>query len=263
MDKYLRTNLANWNARVPVHARSRFYDVAGFKRGRTSLKPLELKEVGSVKGKTLLHLQCHFGMDTLSWARLGAKVTGVDFSGKAIAEARALAEETAIPATFVCSDVYALPQVLRGKFDIVFASYGVLCWISDIKRWMAVAAHFLKPGGKLYIVEDHPFMTIFDQSGKNIEVPYFKTGPLSWPAGPTYTDNNGETMPPTYEWLHPVSGILDAVSSSGLKLEFFREFPFCAYERFTGMRKRRDGFYVLPDRKGSLPLLFSLKAAKL
>jgi len=261
MERYLKVNRTNWDARVRTHVKSRFYDVAGFLCGKTSLKPLEIKEVGPVRGKKLLHLQCHFGMDTLSWARRGAVVTGVDFSGKAIEQARSLAAEAKLPATFVQSDVLALPKVLRGKFDIVFASYGIWCWIPDLRRWLAVAAHFLKPGGVLYVAEDHPFANIFNQKGDAMEVPYFKSTACGYPPSAGYTDG-GDVLPPTVEWMHTVEEILDAVRLSGLTLEFFHEFPYSPYKKFDGMKKGRDGFYRIPGKAAPLPLLFSLRAKR-
>ncbi len=169
MDKYLKTNRKNWDERVALHAASRFYNVAGFLRGKSSLLPLELKEVGPVKDRRLLHLQCHFGLDTLSWARRGASVTGADFSPKAIESARALSDRAGVPADFVLSDVYSLGRAL-GKFDIVYASYGALCWIGDLKRWFRTAARFLKPGGFLYVADDHPFAGVFDDDGRRVQV---------------------------------------------------------------------------------------------
>lgn len=151
MDSRTKTNRGLWDGWAALHARSAFYDVAGFRDGKSSLKATELAEVGNVDGKRLLHLQCHLGLDTLSWARLGADVTGVDFSERAIAEARALAADCDLPARFVCQDVLELD--LGERFDLVFASYGVLCWIRDRRRWARVAARHLAPGGSLYLIE--------------------------------------------------------------------------------------------------------------
>ena len=127
MDEYLKKNRELWNEITPIHARSAFYDVEGFKKGRSTLDSIELEELGDVSGKSLLHLQCHFGLDTLSWARRGAKVTGVDFSDEAITQARSLSEETSIKANFICSNIYDLPDVIEDQFDIIFTSYGILC----------------------------------------------------------------------------------------------------------------------------------------
>ena len=258
MHKYFKINKANWDARVPVHVASRFYNVEGFIRGGSSLLPLELAEVGPVRGKRLLHLQCHFGLDTLSWARRGAAVTGVDFSTAAIARARELSARSGVPGTFVLSDIYSLPRRLKERFDIVYASYGVLCWMGDLTRWFRVAAHFLKPGGFLYVTDDHPFAGMYDDSGKSLQIDYFRTEPLRSPPAYTYTDGPKKKLPPTYEWFYTVSGLLDAVKGAGLGLEFFREHQFSAWRRFPGMKKGRDGLWRGSGVK--LPLLFSLKA---
>ena len=171
MDNYMKNNRAHWNEITPIHAQSDFYDLEGFKKGRSSmLYPIEIDEMGDVGGKSLLHLQCHFGMDTLSWARLGAKVTGVDFSDKAIELACSLSKELNIEANFVLSNIYDLPENLKGEFDIVYTSGGVLCWLHNLKRWAEIIAHFLKPGGFFYILEGHPFSCVFDDSSDATEL---------------------------------------------------------------------------------------------
>ena len=162
MDYYMRSNLEHWNKLTPIHERSKFYDVESFKSGKSTLKSIELEELGDVSGRSLLHLQCHFGLDTMSWARLGARVTGVDFSDRAISLAQELSKELGIEADFVCSDVYDLRSILDKQFDIVFTSYGILCWLPDLRRWAEVIAHFLRPGGTFYMVEGHPFVDVFD-----------------------------------------------------------------------------------------------------
>jgi SAM-dependent methyltransferase len=158
-EDWLELNRSNWDARVPVHTASRFYDLPGFVAGRDELRPFELEEVGDVTGRQLLHLQCHLGLDTLSWARHGAAVTGLDFSGPALATARELAERIgARDARFVESDVYRAPEALDGRtFDIVYTGLGALCWLPDIDRWARTAASLVAPGGFLYLAEFHPF----------------------------------------------------------------------------------------------------------
>jgi 2-polyprenyl-3-methyl-5-hydroxy-6-metoxy-1,4-benzoquinol methylase len=162
VNEYIKYNENLWNHWTDLHAKSEWYDLEGFKAGRLSLGDIEREVLGDVAGKSLLHLQCHFGLDTLSWARLGARVTGVDFSEKAISLARALGSELEIPATFVRSNIYDLPDNLSGQFDIVFTSYGVLWWLPDIKEWAKVVAHFLRPGGTFLLVEFHPLASVFD-----------------------------------------------------------------------------------------------------
>ena len=184
LDDYLKANLASWDEAVGLHVDSELYDVAGFKAGKTSLSEIELGELGPLvgDGTTLLHLQCHFGLDTLSWARRGAVVTGADFSGEGIRTARALADEVGLSAraTFVESDIEHLPDALPGQFDVVFTSWGALIWLGDLERWAEVVDHFLKPGGTLYIAEFHPyaFLLAEDSTPDSLRIgfPYFMYG---------------------------------------------------------------------------------------
>jgi SAM-dependent methyltransferase len=265
MDKYLKQNKAHWDEIVPVHEKSKSYDITGFKAGRNSLKPLELEEVGDVKGKSLLHLQCHFGIDTMSWARLGARVTGADFSGEAIKLARKLSQETGIKAEFIETDIYKLPEVLNKKYDIVFTSYGVLCWLPDLPRWANVIAHFLKPGGFFYIAEFHPFASVFNNAAgtKKLEVtvPYFHTPkPIRWEPEADYADTSFLSTQAEYEWMHPMGDIINALINAGLSIEFQHEFPFCCYKAMPFMYEAADREWRL---KGDpIPLTFSIKALK-
>lgn len=266
MNKWEESNRSAWDRLALLHARSEFYDVAGFKAGRCSLQAIEREELGDVAGKSLLHLQCHFGMDTLSWSRLGAKVTGVDFSENAIRLARALAEEIGVPAQFVCCSIYDLPQHLEGEFDIVFTSYGVLCWLPDLQRWGQVIAHFLKPGGTFYIVDGHPFAWVFyneeDATGLRVAYPYFhRETPGAYEAEGSYA-----TAEPirwtSYEWSHSLGEIVNALLDAGLRLEFLHEFPFASYRALPFMVQGEDGLWRLPEHAESVPLIFSIKATK-
>lgn len=263
MDKYLEANRALWNEWAAIHEKSEFYDVAGFKAGKLSLHSIEIEELGDVSGKTLLHLQCHFGLDTLSWVRLGARVTGVDFSEKAIALARSLSQELSIPATFICADIYELPKLLAQKFDIVFTSAGVLCWLPDLQRWTQIISHFLKPGGIFYIREFHPFALVFDDrenlTDLRVAYPYFHAPePLRCPVKGSYADRSATvSQTVAYEWVHSLSDILNALISAGLKIEFLHEFPYCTFQMLPFMEQSEDGHWRL---KQNLPLMFSLKA---
>lgn len=267
MDKYFKANLEHWNEVTPIHAKSKFYDVQGFRAGKCTLMPLEREELGDVSGKTLLHLQCHFGLDTMSWARLGAKVTGVDFSDKAIGLARSLSRELGIPADFLCCNIYDLPQVLKGEFDIVFTSYGILCWLPDLKEWAKIIAHFLKPGGTFYIVEGHPFNTVFEneRNTKDLKVRYsyfHSPKPTRWEPDGTYADKDAEVSTPSYEWVHPLGEVINSLISAGLKIEFVHEFPYWCEGYFPFMEKGEDGWWRLKGGKEIIPLMFSLKATK-
>ncbi len=215
--EYMEVNHAFWEEAVEVHVRSHFYDVEAFKAGRSSLLPVEIAEVGDVKGKTILHLQCHFGMDTLSWAREGAVVTGIDFSSQAIETARALADELGIKAQFLESNVYDLPKVLKGQFDIVLASYGVLNWIPDVVEWSRIAASYVRPGGNFYIIDGHPlFSTIWDSTGPNdmkIRHGYFYSpNPAPTEEEGTYADATAVLENRrTYEFGHPLGDIITSL----------------------------------------------------
>lgn len=267
MDEYLRANQRYWDSLVPFHAASAFYDVEGFKTGRITLQALEREEVGPVDGKTLLHLQCHFGLDTLSWARLGARVTGVDFSERAIALAREIQEKVDLEATFLCTDLNDLPQVLQGHFDVVFTSYGVLFWLPDMPRWAEVVARFVKPGGFFYVVEDHPLALMFENQvdTERLEVahPYFPSKePLRFEYAGSYADPGAETTTPSYEWHHSLGEVVTSLIQAGLRLEFLHEFPFAAWQRFPCMERDDAGWWRLKGVEPDLPLTFSLRARK-
>ena len=268
VDAHFRTDLDHWNQVAPIHERSLLYDVEGFKAGKLSLTPLELEELGEVAGKSLLHLQCHFGLDTLSWARLGARVTGVDFSDKAITLARSLAEELGIGADFVLSDVYDLPNVLDETFDVAFTSYGVLSWLPDLEKWAQVSAHFLKPGGIFYIAELHTYAAVFydgeDAGDLQVSYPYFHTAePTKNEAdGGTYAVRDAGVTTPTYSWSHSLSDVVNALISAGLRIEFLHEFPYCMERLLPLMEQGQDGWWRLKEKAGSVPLTFSIKATK-
>ena len=264
MDKAGESNLKVWDSWVEGHAGSEFYDVAGFKAGRCTLKPIEVAEVGDVAGMRLLHLQCHFGMDTLSWARRGARVTGADFSPKAISLATSLAVELDLPAEFVCSDIYDLPQNLEGKFDIVYTSAGVLCWLADLAGWARVIAQFLAPDGFFYIREFHPFAGMLDDGADapRVRYPYFhQADPLVFDGGgDSYA--GGKTPPggATHEWPHSLSDVIQSLIDAGLRIEFLHEFPFTTYQAYPFLKRGDDGLWRYPGGP-DLPLMFSVKAS--
>ena len=266
MDEHIKGNRDLWNEITPIHAASDFYDLEGFKNGKSSmLYPIELEEMGDVSGKSLLHLQCHFGMDTLSWARLGAKVTGVDFSDKSIELARSLSEELGIEADFICSNIYDLPKNLKGTFDIVYTSAGVLCWLPDLKRWAEIISYFLKPGGFFYILEGHPFSCVFDDSldatELKVKYSYFHTPePSKWEPEGDYADPDAVVTHGSYEWTHSLGDIINALISSGLKIEFLHEFPVIFFKSLSFMEQDDDRRWRIKGDK--IPLIFSLKATK-
>ncbi|HYY94022.1 MAG TPA: methyltransferase domain-containing protein [Pyrinomonadaceae bacterium] len=265
MNEYVESNRSLWDGWTRLHAHSEFYDLEGFKAGRSSLKPVELAEVGDVRGRSLLHLQCHFGQDTLSWARLGARVTGVDFSDEAISLARALSEELHIPARFIRSDIYDLPSALRDRFDIVFTSYGVLSWLPDLDRWAEIAAHFLKAGGFFYIVDAHPIFGMVNFEGTALEYGYFHSSePVELESHGSYASGDAEGFShPEYNWEHSLSDVVNAVIGAGLRLEFLHEFPYIWYiPSYVSLEEFEPGKGRLKGHLGMLPHMFSLRAAR-
>jgi SAM-dependent methyltransferase len=267
MDDWQATNQRRWDELTRHHAASSYYDVAAFKAGASTLRSIEVEELGDVSGRSLLHLQCHFGLDTLSWARRGATVTGVDFSAEAIKLARQLADELGLQATFLASRVEDLPNALRGEFDIVFTSYGVLCWLSDLRAWARVVAHFLRPGGVFYMVEQHPFADVFDDSGSGdlrAVYSYFHSDePAACDTQGSYADRSATIQQRrSYQWSHSLSDVIGALLGVGLRLEELHEFAQLSFAKLPGMRQDADGWFRLPPDRPALPLLYSLKAVQ-
>ena len=260
---YLHVNRKMWDDWAVLHRGSAFYDVDSFLAGETSLKPLELEELGDVHGKRLLHLQCHFGQDTLSWAREGAVVTGIDFSGEGIRLARELSAESGIPGEFIQADVLDLPRELDGQFDLVFTSYGVLIWLPDLRPWAAGIARCLKPGGAFYIVEFHPLLWMLDESGERLQYSYFGGAePESFEGSGSYADRSADISHTSYEWGHSLSEVVNALTEQGLRLEFLHEFPYVVHPCLDFLVEAEPGRYVLKSQPGKFPLLFSLKATR-
>lgn len=267
MAEYFKTNRKLWDDLTKIHFESEFYDVEGFKKGKSTLLKVELDEVGDVAGKRLLHLQCHFGQDTLCWARLGAEVTGVDFSEKAINQATSLGKELDISAKFVCCDVYELAKHIEEKYDIVFTSAGVLAWLPDLKRWADVISHFLKPNGIFYIREFHSAASIFDDANDaktpTVRYPYFKLDkPLYFEDSGSYAAPDAKVDFVSYEWIHGMGEIINSLIEAGLEIEYLHEFNYCTYQSHPFLAQGDDGMWRFSDVQGGLPLMFSIRAIK-
>ncbi|GAA1669474.1 class I SAM-dependent methyltransferase [Fodinicola feengrottensis] len=256
----MRRNQHAWNLRTAAHLESDFYDVASFKAGGSSLRPLELAELGDVRGKSLLHLMCHFGMDTLSWARMGAEVTGADFSPDAIAKARELAAEVGVDATFVCANVYDLPEVLEGTYDIVVMTYGVLYWLPDLVALGRVVARFLKPGGIFSVIESHPMNGVASWVDDHLEVTgrYFREGRGEYEVTETYADSRPLPPHPESTWPFTVGELVTALATAGLRVTRVRELPVDVRQRNPELVQDQDGFWRLPG--DPLPLMLTLTA---
>lgn len=264
MDEFLKANKELWDAWTGIHESSDCYDVEGFKRGRCTLRKIEREELGDISGKSLLHLQCHFGLDTMSWARLGAKVTGVDFSQKAITLAKSLSEELSIPAEFVCCNIYDLPEHLSDRFDIVYTSIGVLCWLPDLQPWAEIIAHFLKPGGVFYMYEGHPVANIFaDADTPTIHYPYFHSAePIREEVTGSYAAAEPGVTRVTHEWTHGMGDLINSLLGAGLRIEYLHEFPYCTYPHRSFLTQHEDGLWRYDAVPNSIPLTFSIKAKK-
>ena len=269
-DASFEANRALWDVWTRVHAAGDFYDLASFKAGGVRLEPYEIEMVGDVAGRSLLHLQCHFGIDTLSWARLGATVTGADISPAAIELATALAAELGFPdARFVESNLYDLPTNLEGEFDVVYTSRGALNWLPDIRGWARVAAHFVAPGGTFFITEAHPIFNVFENEGVavgelRLAYPYWEhTEPLVFPVKGSYADPDADVGDQTeHSWDHGLGEIVTALIDAGLRIEALVEHPFLAWPA-DWLVEGPDGPWRLPaDAGGELPLMFSLRATK-
>jgi len=263
-DAHLQGNREMWDEWADLHVGSDFYNVEAFLAGRCALADIDVSEVGPVEGKTLLHLQCHFGLDTLSWARRGALVTGADFSPNAIAHARQLARKAALPAEFVCCNLYDLPQHLDEQFDVVFTSAGVLPWLPDITRWARTAAHFVRPRGTFYIREFHPFTDVFDWAETpTVRYPYFHTAePVCEEIADSYSGQPTAKPHRAAEWPHPLGDIVTALLQAGLQLQYLHEMPYCTYQAYPFLARGDDDLWRYNAPGLDLPLMFSIKATK-
>lgn len=261
-------NRTMWDVKTPLHIASPAYDVAGFKAGRMSLRPHEIADLGDVSGKDLIHLQCHFGLDTLSWARLGARVTGLDFSEPAVRAARTLARDIGIDAYFVTSDVYnASNAVDHRTFDIVYTGVGALCWLPDIEAWARVVHGLLRPGGQLYLFEFHPTKWMIEASapgGIEIRDSYF-TLPSGYrdAGGVSYADTSiPPAVTPTIQWNHPLGEVVTALAQTGLRIESLCELDRDVIRQWDGMEQTDDHMWRMPPNQPSLPLMYVLRVRR-
>lgn len=253
---YLEMNRVGWDRRAAAHFDSDFYDLPGFLAGGTSLREIELAELEGVKGKSLLHLQCHFGMDTLSWARKGAICTGVDLSPVAIRKARDLAKELNLSSEFVCTDVYSFQRSASALYDIVFTSYGAICWLPDINRWAEVIASNLAVGGRFYMVEFHPVYDLL--AGYS----YFTQVQPDVDEEATYTENGDDAIAKLATWAHPMSSVINALLNVGIRIERVSEFPFSPYNCFEDMIEREPGRFYLSHKGNDVPIVYSITGRK-
>lgn len=261
-DVYFKTNKETWNTKVKIHAQSDLYNLKVFKKGGSSLMPYELKALGDVSGKSLLHLQCHFGQDTLSWSRMGAKCTGVDLSDEGIKLAKTLNEKLQLDASFVCCNVLDTSDVIQETFDIVFTSYGVIGWLPDLKPWGKMIAERLNKGGTFYMVEFHPIVWMFDYlDGKAVmKYGYMQDEVIYEEYEGTYANQNSKMISKEYGWNHGLGEVVSALTEAGLHIEYLREHDESPYNVLPDLIETESGMYVTKDKL--YPLIFEIKAFK-
>ncbi len=262
-ENYIEVNKNTWNEKVAVHVQSEFYDVEQFIAGSTTLNNIELKLLGDVQGKTILHLQCHFGQDTISLARLGATVVGVDFSDKAIAKATELATTTNTEnIRFICCDIYNLPTHLQQKFDIVYTSYGTIGWLPDVQKWANIVQQYLKPLGKFVFVEFHPAMWMFDNDFNNITYSYFTAEAIVEDETGTYADTTAAITTQSITWNHGLAEVFNSLQHEGLQINQFNEYDYSPYNCLAGMEEYEPKKFRIKKFENKIPLLYSITAIK-
>jgi SAM-dependent methyltransferase len=257
---YIDLNRDSWNKRTEFHVKSEFYDLEGFLKGKNSLNKIELDLLGDVKGKSILHLQCHFGQDSLSLSRMGANVTGVDLSDKAIEKAKELNIQMKLGAEFICCDIYDLKQHLNKKFDLVFTSYGTIGWLPDLDRWAEIIHHFLSPAGRFVFVEFHPVVWMFDDDFTFIQYNYFKEDPIIESNTGTYTDHGAQIEHTSVGWNHSLSEVFQALLKLGLNIKDFKEYNYSPYNCLKGMEQVGEKKFQIKTFGNKIPLVYSILA---
>lgn len=259
---YLKINRQSWNNATDVHLKSEFYNLAGFLNGETSLNEIEINLLGDIKGKTILHLQCHFGQDSIALSRLGAKVTGIDFSDKAIECAKQLARETNEDVNFICCNLYDLPNHLEKQFDIVFTSYGTIGWLPDINKWAKIIADFLKPNGQFVFVEFHPVVWMFDDNFEKIGYRYFNSDAIVEYEQGTYADRNAAITQKYITWNHGLGEVVNSLIKNRLEITSLEEYDYSPYNCFKKTIEFEPGKFRIEHLGNNIPMLYSLSAKK-
>lgn len=260
---YFAINRNLWNAWTGHHVKSAFYNVDAVRKGADTLKEIELDLIGDIEGLRLLHLQCHFGLDSISLARRGAQVTGLDISPAAILNARELSRDMGLDMDWVCANVFdTLQHVQAGSFDLVFTTYGTIIWLPDLKPWAEAIAGALKQGGRLVFCEFHPVLMMLNEQTLQLHYDYFNRGPVVETAVGSYADRSQTTAHPSVTWNHSLADVLSALLEAGLRLRVFREYDFSPFDCFPGLTETSPGRFQLKGREGILPIVFSLLAEK-
>ncbi len=259
---YININKETWNNKTEVHIASDFYNNEAFLKGKSSLNSIETDLLGDISNKKILHLQCHFGQDTMSLAQLGATVTGIDFSDMAIEKATEFSRQLGLDANFICCDVYNTPNHLSEKFDIVFTSYGTIGWLPDINKWASIVSHFLKPGGKFVFAEFHPFIWMYDNDFKEVYYSYFKSEPIIEEETGTYADKSATLNHKTITWNHSISEVVNALIQNGLTIHSLNEYDYSPYNCLNGMQEFETGKFRIQTFGNKIPMVYSIMASK-
>lgn len=260
---HFEANRQLWNAKTDPHISSEFYAVEAFKHGANPLKSIEMEQLGDIRGLKLLHLQCHFGQDTLALARMGAIVTGIDLSDKAIQRAQELADELELPARFICCNLYDLEAHLGDEqFDIVFTSYGALPWLPDLKPWGELIARRLAPGGQFHLIEFHPVVWMFDNDFTAVAYSYFNREVIEEDVEGTYADRDAPIGGKSYSWNHDLSEVFSSLLDVGLQITRFQEYDYSPYPCFPQVTELPGERYQIPGLEGKIPMVYALKAIK-
>ncbi len=265
MDKtinYIETNRKTWNEKTKVHIKSDFYENENFLKGKSSLKSIELNLLGNITGKSILHLQCHFGQDSISLSRLGATVTGIDLSDEAIKRAKEFATQTHTQINFICCNIYDLPNHLDEQFDIVFTSYGTITWLPDLDEWAGIVSQYLKPNGKFVIVEFHPVVWMFDDQFDKVGYNYFNTGAIIETETGTYADRDAPLEQDFVSWNHGISELLNSLIKNGLEINSFDEFDYSPFNCFMHTLETEPGKYRIKHLGNKIPMIYSILATK-
>lgn len=259
---YIALNKDSWNRRTEYHVKSEFYDMDNFLKGNTSLNPIEEALLGNLNGKSVLHLQCHFGQDSISLSRMGANVVGVDLSDKAIDTAKQIASQTNSSAQFICCDIYDLQQHLDQQFDIVFTSYGTIGWLPDLNKWAGIISKYLKPGGQFVFVEFHPVVWMFDNDFEKVGYNYFNTGAIIETETGTYADREADLEQEYVCWNHSLSEVMGSLIQNGLTIRSFEEYDYSPYNCFRHTIEFEPKKYRIAHLDNKIPMVYSIVATK-
>lgn len=259
---YIALNKNAWNNKTEVHIASEFYDMKGFLEGKSTLNSIELELLGDISNKKILHLQCHFGQDTMTFARMGALATGIDFSEKAIEKATEFSKQLNLDTTFICCDIYEAPKYLKDQFDIVFTSYGTIGWLPDLDKWAKIVSQFLKPGGQFIMADFHPVVWMYDNDFKEVFYSYFNIEPIVEDESGTYADRYSEIEAKTITWNHPISETLNALITNGIELNSFNEYDYSPYNCFNNTEEFEPNKFRIKTFENKIPMVYSIKGTK-